>query len=84
MKDKVNNNLVGLSKSLTIKFGEDFLKVNVWIQKEISEKEKEEKVLEKLEKIIDEQLEKSIEKFKGSSVKGAIGEISIQEDMDGF
>lgn len=61
------SDIVGISKSLTIKLGEGFIKVNVWIQKSLNGK-KEKVVLDEIEKVIDEKLEEAINKYQSKSV----------------
>lgn len=68
MKGKTieSEEVVGMSKTLTVKLGDDYLKVNVWMQKSLI-KNKEKEILNEIEKVIDEKIEEAISKFKSYS-----------------
>jgi len=62
-----SGNIIGMAKSLTLKKGEDFYKVSIWVQKEVNEKDVE-KVLKEIEEVIDRKLEESLNKEEKKKV----------------
>lgn len=66
IKEVKSDEVIGMSKSVTVKIEDVFLKVNVWIQKSLKEGMEKEQ-LKEIESLLDEQIEESINSFKKTS-----------------
>jgi len=64
MEEIRKEEVVGMAKNITVKLGENFFKVSVWMQKAFSPKDPPEKVFEEVERIIDKKLEEALSKFQ--------------------
>jgi hypothetical protein len=80
---KLEGDVVGLAKSITIKKGEDFYKLTIWIQREGIPVNETKDVLDEIEKIIDLKMNETIKGDIGVVEKVEKKEITSQKmDVD--
>jgi hypothetical protein len=80
---KLEGDVVGLAKSITIKKGEDFYKLTIWIQREGIPVNETKNVLDEIEEIIDLKMNETIKRDIGVVEKVEKKEITSQKmDVD--